>query len=45
MRAASVVMATSDKIEFHEPIPVGELVELVARVERVGRCSMTVAVD
>ena len=38
-------MATSDKIEFHEPIHVGELVELVARVERVGRSSMTVAVD
>jgi acyl-CoA hydrolase len=41
----SVVMATSDKIEFHEPVRVGELVELVARVERVGRSSMTVAVD
>jgi acyl-CoA hydrolase len=41
----SVVMATSDKIKFHEPIHVGELVELVARVVRVGRSSMTVAVD
>lgn len=41
----NVVMATSDKIEFHEPIPVGELVELVARVERAGRSSMTVAVE
>jgi acyl-CoA hydrolase len=41
----SVVMATSDKIEFHEPIHVGELVELVAQVVRVGRSSMTVAVD
>lgn len=41
----NVVMATSDKIEFNEPIPVGELVELVARVERAGRSSMTVAVE
>ena len=38
----SVVMASSDKIQFREPIKVGEL---VARVERVGRSSMTVAVD
>lgn len=41
----NVVMASSDKIEFHEPIPVGELVELVARVERAGRSSMTVSVE
>jgi acyl-CoA hydrolase len=41
----SVVMATSDKVQFHEPVRVGELVELTARVERVGRSSMTVAVD
>ncbi|HMM93243.1 acyl-CoA thioesterase [Bradyrhizobium sp.] len=41
----SVVMATSDRIEFHEPVHVGELVELVAHVVRVGRSSMTVAVD
>jgi acyl-CoA hydrolase len=41
----NVVMATSDKIEFHEPIPVGELVELIARVERAGRSSMTVSVE
>ncbi|OZB19135.1 MAG: acyl-CoA thioesterase [Hyphomonas sp. 34-62-18] len=40
-----VVMATSDKIEFHVPVRVGELVELTARVERIGRSSMTVAVD
>ena len=38
-------MATSDRIEFHEPVHVGELVELVAQVVRVGRNSMTVAVD
>ena len=41
----SVVMAASGKIEFHEPIRVGELVELVASVARVGRSSMTIAVD
>src|SRR5277367_1177501 len=41
----SVVMATSDKVQFHEPVRVGELVELTARVERVGRSSMTVAVE
>ena len=41
----SVVMATSDKVEFHEPVRRGELVELTARVERVGRSSMTVAVS
>lgn len=41
----NVVMASSDKIEFHGPIPVGELVELVARVERAGRSSMTVSVE
>lgn len=41
----NVVMATSDKIEFVEPIGVGDLVEVVARVEREGRSSMTVAVE
>jgi len=41
----AVVMATSDKVEFHEPVRVGELVELIACVERVGRSSMTVAVN
>lgn len=40
-----VVMATSDKIEFHVPIKVGEMVELSARVSRVGRASMTVSVE
>ena len=40
-----VVMATSEKVEFHVPVRVGELVELSARVVRVGRASMTVNVD
>jgi acyl-CoA hydrolase len=42
---AAVVMATSEKIEFHVPVRVGELFELTARVTRVGRSSMTVSVD
>lgn len=41
----NVVMATSDKIEFHQPILVGELVEIVACVARAGRTSMTVSVE
>jgi acyl-CoA hydrolase len=41
----AVVMATSDKVQFHEPVRVGELIELTASVERVGRCSMTVAIE
>lgn len=42
---SSVVMASSDKVNFHMPILVGQLVELCARVVRVGRSSMTVTVD
>jgi acyl-CoA hydrolase len=42
---APVVMATSEKIEFHVPVRVGELFELTAQVTRVGRSSMTVAVE
>src|SRR3546814_15462535 len=41
----AVVMATSDKIEFHMPVAVGQLVELAAHVARVGRTAMTVDVD
>ena len=41
----AVVMANSDKVQFHEPVRVGELVELTACVERVGRSSMTVVVE
>ena len=40
-----VVMATSDKVEFHVPVRVGELLEMTASVERVGRSSMTVVVE
>lgn len=41
----AVVMVQSEKIEFHIPVRVGDLVELDARVVRVGRSSMTVVVD
>lgn len=41
----SVVMASSEKVDFHMPVRVGQLVELSAKVTRVGRCSMTVKVD
>lgn len=41
----SVVMASSEKVDFHMPVRVGQLVELNAKVTRVGRCSMTVKVD
>lgn len=40
-----VVMVTSEKIEFHHPVAVGQLVELYAYVSREGRTSMTVEVE
>ncbi len=42
---SSVVMATSEKVEFHHPVAVGQLVELHAFVSREGRTSMTVEVE
>lgn len=41
----SVVMATSEKVEFHHPVAVGQLVELHAFVSREGQASMTVEVE
>ena len=41
----TIVMKSSDKVEFHAPVKVGQLVELEARVVRTGRTSMTVAVE
>ncbi len=41
----SVVMARSEKTEFHVPVQIGEIVELNARVTRIGRTSMTVVVE
>ncbi len=40
-----VVTAHSSAIDFHHPIPVGTIVELVAQVVKVGRSSMTVQVE
>jgi len=40
-----VVMARSEAADFHTPIRVGELLDLSARVVRVGRSSLTVQVE
>lgn len=41
----AVVMASSERVTFHSPVAVGQLAELVSRVERTGRSSMTVHVS
>ena len=41
----AVVMASSEKIDFHMPVKVGQVVELYAQVVRMGRTSMTVVVE
>ncbi|WP_234703797.1 acyl-CoA thioesterase [Rhodospirillum centenum] len=41
----NVVMAATDAVRFHRPVPVGHLLELTARVVRTGRSSLTVQVD
>lgn len=41
----TMVTVASDRVEFKVPVRAGELVELVARVTRVGRTSVTVGVD
>ncbi len=43
--SAAVVTAAVNRLEFRVAIRAGELVELVARVEEVGRTSMRVVVD
>ncbi len=40
-----VVTVSTDKIDFTTPIPQGTIVELVARVDKVGRSSCVVKVD
>lgn len=40
-----VVMAASERVDFRVPVKVGQLVELVARVEALGRSSLTVQVE
>ena len=39
------VTACVDRVDFHQPIHVGELVTLVARINYVGRSSMEVEID
>jgi acyl-CoA hydrolase len=41
----TMVTVASDRVEFKVPVHAGQLVELVARVARVGRTSVTVTVD
>src|ERR671915_2305032 len=41
----TMVTVASDRVEFKVPVRAGQLVELVARVTRVGRSSVTVGVD
>lgn len=40
----AVVLARSERVDFATPIPVGTLLDLTARVTRIGRTSMTVEV-
>jgi uncharacterized protein (TIGR00369 family) len=41
----TMVTVALDRVEFKVPVRAGQLVELVARVARVGRTSVTVEVD
>lgn len=40
-----VVTVHSSAVDFHQPIPEGSIVEVVATVERTGRSSMTIPVE
>lgn len=40
-----VVTVSSDKIDFSMPIPGGTIIELVARVESIGRTSLKIRVE
>ena len=41
----TMVTVASDRVEFKVPVRAGQLVELVARVTKIGRTSVAVAVD
>ncbi|HTX56400.1 MAG TPA: acyl-CoA thioesterase [Candidatus Acidoferrales bacterium] len=41
----AVVTASIDRLDFKEPIRIGDFVEVVARIERVGRTSLTVLLE
>ncbi len=40
-----VVTVSSDKIDFKKPIPAGTIIELIAKVVKVGNTSLQVQVD
>ncbi|MCS7078288.1 MAG: acyl-CoA thioesterase [Bacteroidia bacterium] len=40
-----VVTVSSDRIDFKMPIPAGSIIELIARVVKIGRTSLDVKVD
>ncbi len=41
----AVVTASMDKVDFRIPIRMGEVIEVISRVESVGRTSMRIKVD
>ncbi|MBX9938394.1 MAG: acyl-CoA thioesterase [Candidatus Obscuribacterales bacterium] len=41
----AMVTASSEKVDFKTPVKTGHLVELVGKIEKVGRTSVTVSVD
>lgn len=42
---ATMVMAASDRVDFQAPVEQGHMVELIARVTKVGRTSLRVGVE
>lgn len=40
-----MVTVSSDKIDFNKPIPAGTIIELIGKVVKLGRTSLTVSVD
>lgn len=40
-----VVTVSTDKVEFLAPVKVGNLIELIGRISRVGRTSITVDIE
>ncbi|MCS7027966.1 MAG: acyl-CoA thioesterase [Bacteroidia bacterium] len=40
-----VVTVSSDRIDFKKPIPAGSIIELIAKVTKIGRTSLDVRVD
>ena len=41
----TVVTASSERIDFHVPVRLGQLAEVIGRVTKTGRTSLTVEVD